>query len=137
VHVSAGLGGGRRKGSDVIGTWSGEGRTESAFKFAEMIRLDVELPVQVGAHLAFHLVDLTESEHALADDAPRLVAVSVVTDHLAGDHERRQEQTMTGRSAGGREALFEALKEVEGGEGNRLWQTGAVEGVSDENCEIR
>ena len=32
--------------------------------------IDVELPLQVGAHLSFHLIDLSESEHALACDAP-------------------------------------------------------------------
>ena len=32
--------------------------------------IDVELPLQVRAHLSFHLIDLSESEHALACDTP-------------------------------------------------------------------
>lgn len=133
----SGLGSGDGKGDGVVGTGTGEVGSQHAFKVAEVIRFDVELPVQVGAHLAFHLVDLAEGEHALANDAPRLVGVGVVADHLAGDHEGREEETVSRRSAGGREALLEALEQIEGGEGDRLGQTSTVEGVGDEDGEIR
>lgn len=41
-----------------------------------------ELPVQIIAHLALHLVDLAQGEHALGDDAPGLVGVGVVAHDL-------------------------------------------------------
>lgn len=56
-------------------------------KIAERRGIDVELPLQVGAHLSFHLVDLPESKHALADNTPRLVGIRIVTDYLGGEHE--------------------------------------------------
>jgi hypothetical protein len=34
--------------------------------------IDIELPLQVRAHLSFHLIDLPESKHALAHDTLRL-----------------------------------------------------------------
>ena len=55
----------------------------------ERVGLDVQLPLQVRAHLALHLVDLPEGEHTLADDRPRLIRIGVVADHLGSDHERR------------------------------------------------
>ena len=49
---------------------------------------------EILAHLALHLVDLPELEHALADDRPGLVGVGVVADHLGGDHEGTDEQAV-------------------------------------------
>lgn len=51
-------------------------------------RIDIELPLQVGAPLSFHLVDLAERKHALTDDTPRLVGIRVVANDLQGEHER-------------------------------------------------
>jgi len=42
------------------------------------------VPLQIRAHFALHLVDFPEREHALTDDTPRLVRVSVVADDLGG-----------------------------------------------------
>ena len=50
--------------------------------------LDVELALEIAAHLALHLVGLAEGEHALIHDAPGLVRVGVVTDDLGGNHGR-------------------------------------------------
>jgi len=55
-------------------------------KIAQRRRIDIELPLQVGAHLSFHLVDLPERKHALADDTPRLVGIRVVANDLGGEH---------------------------------------------------
>jgi hypothetical protein len=41
-------------------------------------RLDVQLPIEVLAHLPLHLVDLSQQEHALPDDAPGLVRIGVI-----------------------------------------------------------
>jgi len=57
-------------------------------KITECGGIDVELPLQVGAHLMSHLVDLPECKHALANDTPRLVGISIVADYL-GEHESR------------------------------------------------
>jgi hypothetical protein len=39
--------------------------------------INIELPLQVRAHLLFHLIDLPESEHALARDTPQLIGIDV------------------------------------------------------------
>lgn len=44
--------------------------------------IDVELSLQVGVHLALHLVDLPECKHSLTDDAPGSVGVCVIADEL-------------------------------------------------------
>jgi hypothetical protein len=46
---------------------------DHCLEVAENSIVDGEFPVEVAAHLALHLVDLAESEHALSDDAPRFV----------------------------------------------------------------
>ena len=38
---------------------------DGLFELGECLGCDVELPLQVRAHLALHLVDLPESEHTL------------------------------------------------------------------------
>lgn len=47
----------------------------------------MELPLQVAAHLSFHLVDLTGRKHGLTNDTPRLVGIHVVANGLRGGHE--------------------------------------------------
>ena len=83
-------GGGRGLGQDDLGVGSraGEVTAHLRFEIAQDRRLDVELPLEIAAHLALHLVDLAEGEHALAHDAPGLVGVGVVTDNLGCNHER-------------------------------------------------
>lgn len=56
-------------------------------EIAEFLWIDVELPFEITAHLSFHLIDLSEREHALTDYSPALVRVGIVADDLAGDHE--------------------------------------------------
>lgn len=79
----------RRVREDHGGVRSGSGEIllNAMLKIAQRRGIDVELPLQVGAHLSFHLVDLPESKHALANDTPRLVGISVVADNLGGKHE--------------------------------------------------
>ena len=52
-----------------VGAWTFEILPDSPFEFDECLECDVELLLQVRAHLAFHLGDLPESEHTLTDDA--------------------------------------------------------------------
>jgi len=47
----------------------------------------MELPLQAGAHLSFHLVDLTGRKHALTNNTPQLVGIHVVENGLQGEHE--------------------------------------------------
>jgi len=58
-------------------------------KIAQCQEVSVELPLRVGAHLPFHLVGLPECKHALANDTPQLVQISVVADDLGGEYEHR------------------------------------------------
>jgi len=71
-----------RENHGWVRTGSGEILLDAMCKIAERGGIDVELPLQIGAHLTFHLVDLPECEHALANDAPRLVGISIVADNL-------------------------------------------------------
>jgi hypothetical protein len=52
---------------------TGEIVAYAALKVAQRGRVDVQLPLQVGAHLPLHLVDLPQRKHALANYAPGLV----------------------------------------------------------------
>lgn len=54
----------------------------------------MKYPLEVGAHLSLHLIYLLERVEALADDAPGLVRVGIVADHLGGDHECGNEETV-------------------------------------------
>ena len=74
-----------------IGTRSLEVPPNHGFELLERAGFDVELPLEIGAHLAFHLVDLSKGEHALADNAPGLVGVGVIADDLGSNHECRDE----------------------------------------------
>lgn len=65
---------------------SGEIMLNASLKVAQRRGVDVELPLQVGAHLPFHLVDLPERKHALSNDAPRLVRIRIVTYDLGSKH---------------------------------------------------
>ena len=80
--------------------------------------LDIELPLEVGTHLPFHLVDLPKSKHSLTDDAPGLVGVGVVADDLGCNHKRGDEEAMSGGTAGSDESRLQPLQEVECGKGH-------------------
>jgi len=56
-------------------------------KIVQHQEVSIELPLRVGAHLPFHLVGLPECKHALANDIPRLVQISVIADDLGGEYE--------------------------------------------------
>jgi hypothetical protein len=45
---------------------SSEIRLDASSKVAQCCEIDIELLLQVGAHLSFHLVDLPECKHALS-----------------------------------------------------------------------
>jgi hypothetical protein len=77
----------------------------------ELWGLDVEEPLEIGAHLALHLVYLLEGVEVLADDAPRLVGVSVVADDLRRYHEGGDEETVTARTTGGGKSLLQSCEE--------------------------
>jgi len=55
------------------GVEHGEMLLNAMLKIAQRRGINVELPLQGGAHLSFHMVDLPECKHALANDTPRLV----------------------------------------------------------------
>jgi hypothetical protein len=77
-----------------IWAWTFEVPFDLLLKLVQCCRSDVELPLQVTTRLALHLVNLTECEHALADNRPRLVRVGVITHHLGGEHERGDKQAV-------------------------------------------
>ena len=79
-----------------VGSGASDVLTDHVLELLESTRLDVELPVEVLAHLALHLVDPPKLEHALADYQPGLVRIGIVADHLGGDHEHRDEETVAG-----------------------------------------
>jgi len=51
------------------------GLRDVVLKIAQCRGIDVELPLQVGVHCSFHLLDLPECKHALANNAPQLVRI--------------------------------------------------------------
>lgn len=61
----------------------------------EILRGDVDLVAEVAEELALHLVDLAKAEETLTDDGPALVGIGVVAAALAGNHESRDEETVT------------------------------------------
>ena len=83
-----GVGGGRSEFGDGlkdicrVWPWASEILANHVFEFLEGARFNIQLPIEILAHLAFHLVDLAELEHALADDRPGLVRVGVIAYHL-------------------------------------------------------
>ena len=77
-------------------------------------QVDDELPLlQKKTYLTYHLINLPEHEHGLANYGPGLVWVSVITDNLQGYHEHQNKYAMLQWTLGGREAHLETLEEVE------------------------
>ena len=68
------------QGVGRVGSGTPEIALDHGLKVSEDDVVDGELPFEVRTHLALHLVDLAEVEHALSDDRPGFVAVSVVAD---------------------------------------------------------
>ena len=79
-------------------------------EFLESGGLYVKLPLEVGTHLAFHLVDLPKSEHALTDDAPGFVGIRVIAYDLGSNHKRGDEKAVAGRTASGNKPRLESLQ---------------------------
>ena len=52
-------------------SWRWQNPAEHNVENRAASRINVELPLQVGAHRSFHLVDLPECKHALVNDTPR------------------------------------------------------------------
>ena len=120
-----------------IGTRTLEVPPNHRFELLERARLDVELPLQVGAHLALHLVDFPKGEHTLADYTPRLVGVCVIADDLGSNHKRGDEEAVPGGAASGDEPRLQSLQKVECSKGHRGGEPRAMEGVGDEMREGR
>jgi hypothetical protein len=70
-----------------VGAWRAEIALDHRFEILEYGLVDSQLPLEITAHLAFHLIDLAQRKHALSNDAPGLVRVSVVANDFRGDHE--------------------------------------------------
>ena len=119
-----------------VGTRSVEISLDHVFEILKCGGFDAKLPLEVGAHLPLHLVDLPEDVHTLTDDTPRLVGVSVIADDLGSNHKGRDEESVSGGTARGDEARLESLQQVEGGKGHRRGESGAMEGVCDEMWEV-
>ena len=119
-----------------VGTWTLEVRPDPIFELLKCGGFDVELPFQVGAHLALHLVDLPESKHTLTDDTPGLVGICIVADDLGSNHKCGDEQTVAGGTAGGDEPSLQSLQKVESSKGNRVDKSRSVESIGNEVSEI-
>jgi hypothetical protein len=78
-------------------------RPDAGLELDDLLTLNVEVPLEIAAHLSLHLVDLFEREHLLRDDTPRLVRVGVVTDDLGGYHEGGDKEAVPRGTAGGGE----------------------------------
>jgi hypothetical protein len=57
------------------------------FEILEYGLVNCQLPLEITTHLAFYLINLAQGKHALSNDTPGLVRVSVVADDFRGDHE--------------------------------------------------
>jgi len=65
-----------------VGTWTFEILLNHGFELLECTGLDVKLPFETGAHLAFHPVNPLKGKHILTNNTPGLVGVSIITDNL-------------------------------------------------------
>ena len=77
-----------------VGSGASKVLADHVLELLEGTRLNVQLPVEILAHLVLHLVDLPELKHALAGDRPGLVRVGVIADHFGRDHERRNKEAV-------------------------------------------
>jgi hypothetical protein len=118
-----------------VGAQTLEVLPDHQFEVLKCCGVYVKLPLQVGAHLTLHLVDLPERKHSLTDDAPGFVGVCVIADDLGSNHESRDEQAVPGGTASGDEPCLQSLQQVESSKGHRGRKPGAMEGVSNEMRE--
>ena len=78
-----------QKGEGWTSSWWSKIVVYVTLKVTQHSQVDVELPLQIRTHLTLNLINLPEHEHPLANNAPGLVWVSVITDDLQGKHECR------------------------------------------------
>ena len=120
-----------------IGSWASEVLADHVLKFLEGAGLNVKLLVEILAHLALHLVDLPQLDHALTDYRPGLVWVGIIADHLGGDHECADEETMAQWATSSRKSGLELLQEDEGSKCYQRVEFRPVQGISNEIWELR
>lgn len=46
--------------------------TNTGRKVGKLVAMDIEVPLEEGAHLPLHLIDLLYAKHPLSDDFPRM-----------------------------------------------------------------
>lgn len=68
---------------------------ETDDKLIELFRFYIDTEAKIAEQLPLHLVDFAKAEETLADDCPTLVGVGVIAGALAGEHESRDEETVT------------------------------------------
>jgi len=106
-------------------------------EFLKCAGLDVELPLEIGAHLALHLVNLPKSKHALTDNTPGLVGIGIIADDLGSNHECGYEEAVPGGTASGDEPRLQSLQKVESSKGHGGREPRAMECVGDKVREGR
>ena len=119
-----------------IGAWASKVLVDHVLKCLEGAGLDVKLLVEILTHLVLHLVDLPQLDHALTDYQPGLVWVGIIADHLGGDHECADEETMARWAASSRKSGLEPLQEDEGSKCYRRVEFCPVQGVSNKIQEL-
>jgi hypothetical protein len=125
---------GGRDGSREVGT---EIPSHHPFKIGKSGDINSEvlailIPLEDLPHIPFHLLDAVRAEHALEDAEPDFVGVCIVADDFLCYHESGNKEQMARGEAGGGTAVFEALEEDQGGEGDGGEEFGAVEGAGNE-----
>ena len=113
-----------------VRSWTFEIPMNHGFKLFKCVRFDVELPFEVRAHFTFHLVDLPKGKHT-TNDTPRFVGVSVIADDLRSNHERRDEEAVTGGTACCDEPRLQSLEKIESSKGHGGGEPHAMESASD------
>jgi hypothetical protein len=120
---------GGRDGSREVGI---EIPSHHPFKIGKSGDINSEVPLEDVPHIPFHPLDAARAEHVLEDTGPEFVGVCVVADNFRGYHESGNKEAVARGEAGGGKAVFEALEEDEGGEGDGGVEFGAVEGIGNE-----
>ena len=115
-----------------VGTRTLEIPPNHGLEFLECAGLDVELPLEVGTHLALHLIDLPKGEHALPDNAPGLVGIRVIADDLGSNHECGYEEAVPGGTASGDKPRLQSLQKIESSKGHGGRKPRAMECVGNE-----
>ena len=119
-----------------IGAWASKVLVDHVLKFLEGAGLDIKLLVEILAHLALHLVDLPQLDHALTDYWPGLVWVGIIADHFGGNHEHADEVMMAWWAASSRKSGLEPLQEDKGSKCYWRVEFHPVQGISNEIQEL-